>query len=86
MAVTHDSLIAWLDREAGVDVDQIEGDTLLFSTSIVDSFDLVDLMVFIENEAGIKFSPLDVNLDNLDSIGRILAFVERRTAEAPQEG
>ncbi|MEO0605921.1 MAG: acyl carrier protein [Myxococcota bacterium] len=82
MAVTHESLIDWLDREAGVDVEPLEGDTLLFSTSVVDSFDLVDLMVFIENEAQIKFNPLDVNLENLDSINRILAFVARRTAEA----
>lgn len=80
MAVTHDALIAWLDQEAGVDVEPIHGDTLLFSTSIVDSFDLADLMVWIEREAGFKFSPLDVNLDNLDSIDRILAFVERRTS------
>ena len=37
---------------------------------------------FIEKEGGVRLNPTDVSLDNLDSIERILRFVEARRAEA----
>jgi len=49
--------------------------TPLFSSSLLDSFTMVDLIMFIEKSAGVRLSPADVTLDNLDSIERILAFV-----------
>ena len=39
---------------------------------------MVDLVAWIEGEAGITFGPLDINLDNLDSIERILGFAAKR--------
>ena len=41
---------------------------------------MVDLIMFIENAAGLQVHPADVTLDNFDSIDRILAFVEARCA------
>ena len=38
------------------------------------------LMMFLEREAGIRIAPADVNLDNMDSIGRMLAYVSRIAA------
>jgi acyl carrier protein len=45
------------------------------SDGVLDSFSMVDLIAFIEKEAEIKMKPGDVRLDNLDSIGCILNYV-----------
>ena len=74
MALTRDSLVKFLSTKMGLDVEDITDDTLLFSSSLLDSFSMVDLIMFIEKEAGIKMSPTDVNLDNLDSIERIVGY------------
>jgi acyl carrier protein len=39
---------------------------------------MVDLIMFVEDAAGFRLHPTDITLDNLDSIARILAFVEAR--------
>lgn len=76
--VSEARLLAWLEENSGVDLDEVGADTLLFSTSVVDSFDMIDLVAWVEEQAGIKFGPLDINLDNLDSVSRILAFVQKK--------
>jgi acyl carrier protein len=40
---------------------------------------MVELVLFIEETCGIRMKPSEVNLDNLDSIERILAFVTMRS-------
>ena len=50
----------------------IDDESLLFSTSVLDSFVLVDIIGFIEQETGRPMGPDDVTLENLDSISRIL--------------
>jgi len=37
-------------------------------------------LMFLEKYTGSKLGPEDIDLDNLDSISRILKFVERRKA------
>lgn len=75
--VNSDSLLAFLDEDLGVDIDGVDADTPLFSSQLVDSFALVTLMMFLEKQTGIRIAPADVNLDNMDTIARMLAYVER---------
>ena len=70
-------LLEFLEDELGVDTADIDVSTPLFSTQLVDSFALVTLMMYLEREGGITIAPADVNLDNMDSVGRMLAYVER---------
>lgn len=74
MAVLRNDIIEFLESEAGVDLDEINDDTALFSSGFVDSFALVTLMMHIEKLGGFRIDPTDVTLDNLDSINRILVF------------
>ena len=60
---------------------KIESDMALISSGLIDSFSLVELVLFIEKQCGIKVKPTEVNLDNLDSVERILVFAEARTNE-----
>lgn len=75
--VNSDSLLAFLEEDLGVDIDDVDADTPLFSSQLVDSFALVTLMMFLEKQTGIRIAPTDVNLDNMDTIARMLAYVER---------
>ncbi len=77
--LTADGLLAFLEDDLGVDIQDVDEDTPLFSSQLVDSFALVTLMMFLEREAGIRIAPADVNLDNMDTIGRMLAYANRVT-------
>ncbi|MCA8926988.1 MAG: acyl carrier protein [Alphaproteobacteria bacterium] len=80
MAITEESLKAVLEDDMGIDVTDIGPQTLLFSTGIIDSFALVTLMTYLEKEGKFRVDPADVNLENMDSIERILTYVERATS------
>lgn len=62
--------------EFGLAPETVEADTPLFSSGLLDSFGMVDLLAFVENVAGRKFRVVDVNLENLDSINKIVGFIE----------
>ena len=57
---------------------QPQDDTELFSTGTIDSFAMVELLVFLEGQIGSKLGPEDISLDNFDTLGRILAFAAAR--------
>jgi len=78
--MTSQALITYMKDRLGVDTDGIEDSTPLFSSSLLDSFSIVELIAFIESTAGIKMDAWDVTLDNLDSIAQILRYVQLKKA------
>lgn len=76
--MTGERILRYLATELSVDVAGIEEDTALFSTGRVDSFALVDLIGFLEQETGVVFGPMDISLEHLDTVGRMLAFLASR--------
>jgi acyl carrier protein len=81
MTLEAAALLRHLGEKIHVAPDQIESDMTLISSGLIDSFSMVELVLFIEQQCGIKVKPTEVNLDNLDSVERILAFAEARTNE-----
>ncbi len=81
MAITQDQILSYLSSNFNVDVQNIGPATSLFSTGILDSFNMVDLVSYIEDTAGVKFGALDLNLNNLDTIAGIVRFVDGKTAK-----
>jgi nitrate/nitrite transport system permease protein len=71
MSLTREDLLECLRTELDLD-EPVEDETLLFSSALLDSFSMVTLVAFVEKRAGLRFTPGDVNLGNLDSIGRVL--------------
>jgi len=67
--------------EHQLDASGVSDETPLFSTSLLDSFIMIELITFIEKEGGFRVKPSEVTLENLDSIGAILAYAERRGAQ-----
>lgn len=78
MPLSRDTLVSYMKEKLGVDTDSLADDAQLFSNGTLDSFSMVELITFIENEASIRLAPTEVSLDNLDSIERILAFVQTK--------
>jgi acyl carrier protein len=78
MALTRTSLTEFLADTLGVDAAEIDEATPLFSSGLIDSEDMVELVFFIEGEEDFQFAPDEISLDHLDSVGHILKFVEAR--------
>lgn len=83
MTLTRKALLDHLESARGFDVSQIESDDMeLFSSGLLDSFAMVDLIQLIEEIGGFEIPQSDVTLENLDSINRILAYARSRGRDA----
>lgn len=78
MQLSAEKLTTFLVEKLGVDAAELTPQAALFSSSLLDSFSLVELMVYVEKQEKFRMKPTDVRLDNLDSIEKILAYVARR--------
>jgi acyl carrier protein len=67
-------LVNFIVTNLGVDEDAIADETPLLSSGLVDSFGMVELLVFVEGQTGASIDPGEVNLENFDSVQRILGF------------
>lgn len=56
----------------------IDGDTALFSTGLLDSVAMLNVIGFVEERAKIEVSAGDVTLENFDTPQRIADYVEAR--------
>jgi len=79
MSLTREDLLDFLQTELDFD-EPVEDETLLFSSALLDSFSMVSLVAYVEKRTSLRFTPGDVNLGNLDSIGRMLRFVASKQA------
>lgn len=78
MALTREMLLEYFADKARGDLSEVQDSTELFSSGLIDSFAMVDLLMFLEKYTGSKLGPEDINLENLDTIERILNFVSAR--------
>ena len=78
MSFNQEQIMEYLRSDLAIEVDDLDGETPLFSSGIIDSFVLISLMTFIESEGGVRIAPSDVNLANFDSISRIQDYVNRQ--------
>lgn len=51
----------------------------LLEAGLIDSTGILELVAFLESEFGIQMADAEIVPDNLDSIARIVAYVERKT-------
>ena len=77
MSLTRSAIGDFLQVE-GVDINAIDDDTPLFSSNLLDSFKMVELIVLIEKSCSIRVGALDLTLENFDTISRIVAFIQSK--------
>lgn len=56
----------------------LTGETKLFEKQILDSFGVLELFAFLEEEFGVAFDRADLDPENFGTINAIAAFVESR--------
>jgi acyl carrier protein len=69
-----------LVTQFGVNRSRLDDDAGLFSTGLIDSLSVMDLVCFVEQAVGCTISPTEITLDNFDSVNRIVSLVEMLTA------
>jgi len=77
MALTAQQVREFLGSRTRADLSRVGDDAPLFSSAIIDSFVMIDLMGFLEKQTGARLAPED--LEALDSVQSILAFAEQKS-------
>ena len=73
MTIRIDNLTAFLKDSLNVD-EPIDPSTELFSTGMLDSVAMMNVISFVEETARIEVHPRDVTLENFDSVQRIVDY------------
>lgn len=79
-------LLEFINAEVRLDQSvAVVGDTDLLLTGLVDSVGVIEIVGWLEDEAGIEVDPLDVVLANFQTVDRMMALVNRvRTSTATE--
>ncbi|MDR3514224.1 MAG: hypothetical protein P4M00_00280 [Azospirillaceae bacterium] len=76
MSNSHrDAIAAFLETELGLEPGTYQDSDALFSTGRLDSFSLVDLLVFVETRLHRSLRTAETTLANFDSIASLSAFM-----------
>ena len=59
-------------------VDGLDADSSFLEEGIIDSTGMLELVMFIESTYGVKIADDEFVPENLDSLNRVAAFVERK--------
>ena len=56
----------------------IQSDEPLLTTGLIDSFHLVDLALFVEDNFGVHIDDSELNASTFDSMDELIAFIQSR--------
>jgi acyl carrier protein len=59
----------------------LDDETALFSSGMIDSLSVIDLVSFVEGQIGQPVPPEQITLENFDSIAKIVAFASTLGSE-----
>jgi len=69
--------------KASVGKTNVGRDTPLFSTGIIDSFGVLELIAFLEETFGVEIDPARHELHEFDTAAKVAALVAQLTPKAP---
>ena len=67
-----------LDNFYVSDPSELADDTSLITSGYVDSTGMLEVIAFLETAFGIRIADQETTPENLETIGRIVAFVQRK--------
>ena len=74
----RDELLELINGEITLDPSTpVEGATDLLLTGLVDSMGVVEIVGWMEERLGVEIDPVDVVLENFQTVDRMAAFAER---------
>jgi acyl carrier protein len=57
---------------------KLDPDEALLSSGLIDSFHLVDLALFVEDNFGVHIDDSELNASTFDSLNQLTAFIQNR--------
>jgi acyl carrier protein len=73
-----EKLIEFIRREFGVEDVEIDEDTKLISSGLIDSFSLVSLQTFIAREFGKRIPAPRITAESFDTVRQMVAIIEKQ--------
>ena len=73
-----EKLLAFINAEVSVSPDTIDVGTDLLLTGAVDSLGVVRITQWLEDELGFEVDPVDVTLDNFQTVEKMVAYAEAK--------
>ena len=67
-------------------VDDFADDDSFLRKGLIDSTGMMELVAFLEQDFGIKLEDRELVPENLDSLSRVVAFVEKKRQSLPKAG
>lgn len=75
----EEKLLDILEAIAGTDEVRNERDLNLFEAGLLDSLGMIELLVEIEEQLGIKIEPTEIERTEMDTVNKILAYISKRS-------
>ena len=57
---------------------QIHGETALISSGLIDSFHLVDLSIYVEEQFGVRIDDTELNKETFDTLDQLVTLIHQR--------
>ncbi len=73
------AMLAWLNEEVAPEGTLVGADTQLFSTRLLDSLRVLELIAFTEREIGATIPDSQIRMDNFQTVSRIASVFLRDT-------
>ena len=70
-----DALLRFLQEECGLEKGSIGPKTVLFSSGLLDSFALISVLVFMEENFGVRVPSVDLTPSRIDSVNALTKYV-----------
>lgn len=77
MSISAEDITRFLSETFDLDGDSLDSDVPLFSSGLLDSTSMVELVVFLETRTGVEVDAEDLTLENFDTVDSVLAFYGR---------
>ncbi len=72
-------LLEFITRNFMVEREEIDLNKSMIDEGIIDSFGLVEIATFMENEFGMKIAENQMVRENFGSVNKIVGFIKRET-------
>lgn len=66
----------FISEEKGINIDDISNDTSLLESGMIDSVNMVQILLFIEEQFGIKVEDNELIPENFDTINSIFNLIK----------
>ncbi|MEM9562035.1 MAG: acyl carrier protein [Actinomycetota bacterium] len=74
---TAERLLRFVSTEVSISQDPIDAETDLLLTGAVDSLGVIRITQWMEDELGVEVDPVDVTLENFQTVARMVAYLGR---------